>query len=217
MVKDNKTKIVASYALSFAVIVVAMLIDRLISTALPISMALCVLLVTNTFALLDNKWLTAVLSGLFFGLASLIKSFVFVNVDSQYNINPLVSVLPRIIMGVMLFATYRLMLLLTVKMNNKYARQVLSISVAVFVGLVTNTLLYLTALNTYKTFLGDSDQSLIAVIQGVAILNILPEYLVSILAVPHVVLGVRRGLKLGIDGNNGKYMEHDDKPTPKEA
>ena len=34
---------------------------------------------------------------------------------------------------------------------------------------------------------------------AVLVTNIIPEYLVSMILVPHVVLGVRRGLKLGVE------------------
>lgn len=206
MVNDKKAKMIAQYGLTFAVIMVAMLLDRAISSALPISMALTVLLVTNTFALIDNRWRTAIIAGLFFGLASLLKVFIFPNITSGYNLNPLVSVLPRVIMGVVLFAVYRLMLLLTKKIQSQYARQTISITVAVFFGLITNTILYLFALNTYQVILGESDKTLLTVIKSLVIINILPEYLLSIFAVPHLVLGVRRGLKLGIDGNANKYF-----------
>jgi hypothetical protein len=37
-------------------------------------------------------------------------------------------------------------------------------------------------------------------IYGLLATNILPEYLISIIGVPLVVLGVRRGLKIGIEG-----------------
>ena len=42
---------------------------------------------------------------------------------------------------------------------------------------------------------------LLAIIKVVLFTNILPEYLISILAVPQIVLGVRRGLGLGIEAN----------------
>jgi len=47
--------------------------------------------------------------------------------------------------------------------------------------------------------------SLVEALKAVAILNVLPEYLVSLVGVAPVVFGVRRGLKLGIDGNNQKH------------
>ena len=37
-------------------------------------------------------------------------------------------------------------------------------------------------------------------IYGLLVTNILPEYLISIIGVPLVVLGVRRGLKIGMEG-----------------
>ena len=45
---------------------------------------------------------------------------------------------------------------------------------------------------------------LITVIKAALITNIIPEYLISMILSPHVALGVRRGLGLGIEGNNRK-------------
>ncbi|MCM1042999.1 MAG: hypothetical protein NC350_02175 [Corallococcus sp.] len=209
MVNDKKTYRITMYAVMFAVIFVAMMIDKAISLGLPsgISTAACVLLVTFAFAMLDNTWTGGVLACTFFGLASFIKGFMFPE-PVPISVNPLVSVLPRVIMGFVTFGVYRLMLLVTAKMSGKkYARQTLCITVAVFFGLITNTLLYLTAVNIYKEYLGKEYDSLFVIIYTVLFTNIIPEYLISLLAVPHLVLGVRRGLKLGIDGNNGKPVK----------
>ncbi len=54
------------------------------------------------------------------------------------------------------------------------------------------------------TLFTDAYGSLVTALQAVVIVNILPEYLVALLGVSPLVLGVRRGLKLGIDGNNWK-------------
>ena len=66
MVNNNsKAFQVAKYAVMFAIIFVAMMIDKAISVIpIPFSMAVCVLLVTLSFCFLENKWSTAVLSGL---------------------------------------------------------------------------------------------------------------------------------------------------------
>lgn len=199
MVNDNKAKVVAQYALMFALIMVAMSIDKLISV-FSLSMAIFVLLVTNSLAMLDNRWISAILAGTFFGLASLFKELVFPSGFYQYIINPLVSVLPRVIMGITLFGTYRLMLLATKKMRSSYGRQTLCMTIAVLIGLITNTMLFLSALYIHQVVSGDNT-TILAVLKIVSIVNILPEYLVSLILVPHLVLGVRRGLKLGIDGN----------------
>ena len=43
--------------------------------------------------------------------------------------------------------------------------------------------------------------------------NIIPEYLISLVLVPFVVMGVRRGLKLGVDGDNMKRAREAEKTS----
>ena len=57
------------------------------------------------------------------------------------------------------------------------------------------------------TLFTDAYGSLVLAIKSVAILNILPEYLVALVGTAPLVMGVRRGLKLGVDGNNRKRDE----------
>ena len=204
--KDNKTKQLTRWAITLAVIFVAMMLDKAISVALPVSMAACVLLATFTFCFLDNSWVSGVLAGTFFGIASLCKEFIFPSLMFDANVNPLISVLPRALMALLAIATYKLMLACT-KSCKPRARQMVSITVATFVGLVANTILYLLALGIYKDVAGLQNTGLFATIYAVLFTNIIPEYLISLLAVPTIVLGVRKGLKLGIDGNNWKKAD----------
>ena len=204
--KDNKTKQITRWAVMLAVIFVAMMLDKAISVALPVSMAACVLLATFTFCFLDNSWGSGVLAGAFFGIASLCKEFIFPSAMFEANVNPLISVLPRILATTCAFAVYRLTLFLTQNTSAKRS-QVISMVAGVLVGLVVNTLLYLTALGIYKDATGLQNQGLFVVIYGVLFTNIIPEYLISLIGVPAIVLGVRRGLKLGVLGNNWKKGE----------
>ncbi|MDD3831358.1 MAG: hypothetical protein PHW00_01735 [Clostridia bacterium] len=187
----SKSYYVALYGIMFATTFVAMMIDRLISLALPISMACCVLLVTFSFCMIRNEWLTGLLSGVFFGLASFVKAIIFAE---TLNINPLVSILPRIFVGISAFAVYRLMVLLLKNVRKSTVRQAVSISVGTFVGLAVNTILYLTALNLWKQYLSIDFKPLFAIVKVVLFSNIIPEYLVSIILTPTVVLGVRKAL-----------------------
>lgn len=102
-------------------------------------------------------------------------------------------------MGFAAFGTYRLMLKLTQKHKN-YGRQVACITVAVLVGLVVNTLLYLSAVNLYKIFLKEEYNGVFATIYLVLFTNIIPEYAVSLLLVPHIVLALRKATHLGTEG-----------------
>ncbi|MBO5772263.1 MAG: hypothetical protein J6R37_00470 [Clostridia bacterium] len=186
----------ALYGIMLAVIFVAMMLDKLLSLGLPTSTAVFVLLIVFCFCFIRNEWQTAFFSGLFFGIASFIKALAFGEV---YNLNPLVSVLPRMAVGIVAFAVYKLVLLMQKNYSNLYIKQTVAISIGTFFGLVTNTLLYLTALNLYQKALGEEFTALFETIRIVLYTNILPEYLVAILLTPHAVLGCRRAMHWGIE------------------
>ncbi len=204
MVNNNKAYQVAKLAIMFATIFVAMMLDRAISI-LPIgfSMAVVALLVTLSFCFLENKWSTAILSGLFFGLASFLKEFIMPSATLGQVFPPqywlLVTIPPRVLMTTVAFAVYRLMLKLTAKTTAR-KRQIVSIAVASLFGLVTNTLGFLSMLELCRAMYQVPTQGVFVLIYGLLLTNVLPEYLISIVGVPLVVVGVRRGLKLGLEG-----------------
>lgn len=208
MVNNSRAGKVAKYAIVLATIFVAMFLDRAISLGFPVSAATIVLLVTFSFALLENDLGSAIICCSLFGLASFVKEFIPFLQSSvallPIYVRPVVTLVPRMTMGLVLFGVYRLMLTLTKKMSSVRGRQVLSIVVAVFFALVTNTVLFLGLLNLFKTVFNIEHDSIIALIKTGLAINIPVEYLVSMLFVSPVVLGVRRGLKLGVDGNGIK-------------
>ena len=206
MVNNSKAFKVAKYAIMFATIFVAMMIDRGISAALPISMAICVLLVTFSFCFIQNSWADGVLAFTFFGIASFIKAFIFPDAITWYY-KPLVYVIPRVLAGVVTFSIYQLMLLALRKVKAIRLAQVIAMTVAIAVGLVSNTVFFLLPFS----YLSEGGKGFVAAVEGLIFVNILPEYLVSLLVAPHVVLGVRHGLKLGLDGSNWKRAKDDEK------
>ena len=194
---NNKAHQVAKYAVMLAAIFVATLLDRAITLGLPIAGATVELLVTFALCFLFNSWLDGFLASVFMGLSSFILAFPFAKVASQ---NPLISIVPRLFVTILAFSVYRLILLASAKLKNRILSQTLAIVPATLIGLIANTILYMGALTLFT----DAYASLVTALQAVAILNVLPEYLVSVLGVAPLVLGVRRGLKLGVDGNNWK-------------
>lgn len=208
----SKAYIVAKYALMLATIFVAMMLDRAISVGLPISTAAVTILVTFSFCFLENDWATGVLAATFFGVASFFKEFIFPSSVSAFPVYvwPLITVVPRVAMGAVAFAVYKALLLITRKMKNAYVRQTVAITIAVFLGNVANTVLFLSALNIAKRTANMDYTPLLLVIKGALLTNIVPEYLISMILAPHVALGVRRGLKLGLDGNNWKLAAKDE-------
>lgn len=199
---NNKAHQVAKYAVMLAAIFVATLLDRAITLGLPIAGATVELLVTFALCFLFNSWLDGFLASVFMGLSSFILAFPFAKVASQ---NPLISIVPRLFVTILAFSVYRLILLAAAKLKNRILSQTLAIVPATLIGLIANTILYMGALTLFT----DAYASLVTALQAVAILNVLPEYLVSVLGVAPLVLGVRRGLKLGVDGNNWKKAAAD--------
>ena len=220
VIYNNKAFQLAKYAVMFAVIFVAMMIDKVISLPLPFTTAICVSLVTLSFCFLENKWSTGILAGLFFGLASFIKEFMFPspswgNLPILYRL--LITIPSRVLMSSFAFGAYRLMLYLTKKISSARKRQIVSITVSVFVGLVINTFAFLSsvylALNIHDKISGVVDaerKTILTMVYGALFTNILPEYIISLVSVSFIVLGVRRGLKLGVDGNNWKLALNDE-------
>ncbi len=205
---NNKALRVARYAIMLAIIFVAMMIDRAISlVGLPFSMAACAILITLSFCFLENDALSGVLAGLFFGLASFVKEFIFPSPTVGGAFPPqywlLITIPPRILMGLCAFWSYRLMLVLTKKLSPKRSQRI-SICVASVVGCVVNTVGFLSAVQLCNLLTGGVANGILIVIYGILLTNILPEYLIAAIGTPLVVAGVRKGLKLGLDGNNGK-------------
>ncbi len=208
MVNNSKAFNLAKYAIMFATIFVAMMIDRGISAALPISMAICVLLVTFSFCFIQNSWADGIAAFACFGIASFIKAFIFPDGIAWY-FKPLVYVIPRILAGCTCFGAYRLFLLSVKKVKQRRIAQITAMIAAIAVGLVSNTVFFLLPFS----YLSKGGSGFVAAVKGLVFINILPEYLCSLIIAPLVVLGVRRGLHLGIDGNNWRLAKNEPSST----
>ena len=183
----NNTKTVALYATLGALIFVAMTIDRALTPYLPLSAAFITLTVTYTFALVRPSLPVAVVSGLIFGVSSCVTAIFF---GKTSVINPLISVLPRAVLGFVLFGTYVLLRKLLKKSKPK-TRESVSIGVAAAITTATNTVLFLFALVLF----GEGN-SLDSVFKVTILANAVPEFAITAILVPIVTLGVRRGLKI---------------------
>ena len=203
----NKSHTIAFLAVMFTCIFVAMMLDKGISSALPISTAFCSLLITFSFCFLTNNYLVGFLSGVFFGLASCLKELFFpslittnlVSIGKWYII-PVQYLVPRLAVGIFAFAVYKVVLFLMRNAKSIYLRQTVSISIASFFGLLANTILFLSIL-VFSNAQANTPTTLVAVLQSVVIVNILPEYLITILLAPHVVLNVRKAMRWGLECN----------------
>jgi uncharacterized membrane protein len=118
--------------------------------------------------------------GLIFGLSSILKAIIEPSPISFVFLNPLVSVLPRILIGITSYYAFRLIKLFRFKNN------IISISVGAFIGSITNTILvlgsiYFIYLNKYAQAINIEPSTLKTIFLGVVFSNGVPEAILSVL------------------------------------
>lgn len=145
----------------------------------------------------DKK--TMFLGGTIFGVCSFILSFI-VGYATFYN--PLISVLPRILMGIIAYFACAVTVSLTKKSGNKFIKNVLPYSVGGVFGVLANTCLVLLSMSVFS---GDPFiDTAIAVILG---LNFSLELICSAVFVPVLVAAIKKYES----GRNGKQYLASDK------
>lgn len=127
-------------------------------------------------AILEGPFVGAML-GLVFGVTSMFKALTQPTIVTFPFLNPLVSVLPRIIIGITSYYSYKIL---------KFKSQSLRIGIGVFVGSITNTVLvlgaiYIIYLDRYASAIGLSTSATGLALLGVIFTNGLPEAVISIL------------------------------------
>ncbi|QJW44782.1 ECF transporter S component [bacterium BFN5] len=132
--------------------------------------------------------LVGMLIGLIFGLFSIFQNMAVPNVLSFAFINPLVSVLPRVLIGLTAFYSYKLFA----------ARQeTLGIGVGAALGSLTNTfgvlgMIYLLYAADFAAARGINPDTVFKVISGIGLMNGIPEAIISVAITVPVVLAIRK-------------------------
>lgn len=263
---NRTTRTVATLGIMAAVIVVATLLDNAYSLGLVAlggaKLAVCALISVTLSAMLYNKFPYSIAAGALFGLTSFVLAYIF---PSPLFQNPLVSVLPRLFIGIVGFGAYKLAGFLakalgaaaeklrihgaaaiviaalgaggvavyivlcsawaekvlffvllwiavlvelifigfaiactarTLGKGGERGREHFALSVGSFFTVVANTALTLPMMFAFS----DSFGSLAEVYATLTLVNFLPELLITTALSPFVILGVRKGLRLGTDG-----------------
>lgn len=129
--------------------------------------------------------------GVIFGLFSIFQNVTSPSLLSFAFLNPLVSVLPRALIGITTYYSYRLPFI---------KNEIVKIGVGAAVGSLTNTFGVLTAIYVlyaaeYAQKTGIDTEAAAAVIYGIAATNGIPEAIIAVAVAIPVVLAVRRALK----------------------
>ena len=170
----------------------------LLFVAIPIQIGPLSLAVIPIIAIIISAevlgWLNGMITGLFFGLVSLVGHFIRPGVLSFAFYNPLISVFPRILIGLFAYLTVKGLTKLFPKMPLLLAN-----AFGAAAGVLTNTVgvLGFTLLFYYGRELG-TDGSAIGWewLAGVLLTNSILEIVVCTVVTPPVVLAVNKTLSL---------------------
>lgn len=145
--KNDKAHFVAFIGVMFALIFVLFLLEGTLLSG--VGMTACILSLPVAIALsVYDDWKKSFIGGTLLGACSCLFCLIFASAFLFYA-NPLISVLPRMFIGITAYWTYRGLLKLFKSVKNKYVREMLPASIAGIVGSITNTVLYLLAVNIW--------------------------------------------------------------------
>mgnify|MGYP000995978530 CR=1 FL=1 len=193
------SKLIARYAIIVALVVCSFTIDSFLTTRfLPIRAVIATtVVVLSIVQLFDFK--SAVFTTTALGLVSFVFAYIFPNPASEVMQKPVVSILPRICIGLVSFSVLALMRKLTEKSANFFVKKYVTSSVAAAFGVITNTLLVLSAI-TYYT----SENVFNKLLSAIIAFNFPAELLAGIIVVPAVVNAVKDRIKAYGARNTGE-------------
>ena len=148
--KKDKAHFIAFVGLMFALIIVLFMLEGTFTffvgatpciLSLPVAVALCVY----------DDWKKSFIGGTLLGVSSCIFSLAFPGYIMYAN--PLISILPRVFIGVTAYWTCLGLTKLCKKSKNKFIKDVLPVSVGGIIGAITNTGLYLLATFIWRDWL----------------------------------------------------------------
>jgi len=144
--------------------------------------------------------IAGIIIGLIFGISSIIQALLRPNILSFAFINPLVSVLPRILIGVVSYYSYKLVFnLFSSKKGNTISKSAdtISIGVSAALGTLTNTvgvlgMMYLLYAGRIAEAMGIEKTAVGAVVLAIGLTNGIPEIIIAVLITIAVVKAVKK-------------------------
>ena len=126
--------------------------------------------------------------GLMFGLFSIFQNMTTPNILSFALLNPLVSVVPRVLIGLTAYYAYRLV---------AARSQAVGIGLGAAVGALTNTLgvlgmIYVLYAAEFAASRNIDPATVFKVIGGIALMNGIPEAIVSVIITVPVVMAIKK-------------------------
>ncbi len=150
--KKDKAHLIAFIGVMFALIFVLFMLEGALSIVAGISTCVLSLPVAIALSVYDD-WKNSFIGGTLLGVSSCIFCLIF---GMAVYANPLVAVLPRLLMGVVAYWTYFGLSKLFGRAKRRYFREVFPASIAAVAGTLTNTVLYILAIGVFvdKSIMG---------------------------------------------------------------
>lgn len=178
---NGNVRYVARFAIMGALIIAAYSIDSAVSMlGLPVRIAVVTLIVTLTL-MQQFRFGSALFAAGAFGFMSFLFAYMFPNITSPVFMNPLVSIMPRILIGVTCYWSYVGMRKVTARSEHAFIKNLLPRAVSGAVGVLTNTVGVLSMMAVFNG--EDVFAKVIAVILSV---NFLIELISGLIIVPTV-------------------------------
>lgn len=126
--------------------------------------------------------------GLVFGLFSIYQNITAPTLLSPIFMNPIVAIIPRVLIGIVAYYTYKLIV-------NKFNKPKIASAISAFLGTLTNTagvlgLTYILFANQYAVLKDVETSAVGGILATVAVTNGIPEALISIVIVVPVIAGL---------------------------
>ena len=143
--KEDKAHLIAFIGVMFALIFVLFLLEGVLSITAGVSTCLLSLPVSIALSVYSD-WKKSFIGGTLLGLCSCLFCLFF---GMVVYANPLISVLPRFFIGITAYWTSFGFAKLFKRCKNNYVREKLPYALGAVIGALTNTVLYVFALNIF--------------------------------------------------------------------
>ena len=189
----TRTKKITNTAILIALITLLTFVPIQIG---PISLAV-LLLIPLLVGCQTQGFTVSIILGLYTGLLSLIASYTVSTSLLRFVFNnPIVSVLPRILVGTLTYASYKFTMSITRKLSSDKLQILISSAVSSAVGVLTNTTLvlgFMFAIYNGTNFSGLTINA--TLIWTIVTTNAIAELIIAVIITPPVTYGIYRANK----------------------
>lgn len=200
--KRDKAHFIAFVGVMFALIFVLFLLEGALSLVLGTTPCFLSLPVAIALSIYDD-WKKSFIGGTLLGLASCLFCLIFASLFIVYA-NPLICVLPRFFIGVTSYWTYFGLSKLFKRAKSVFVRESIPAAIAGIIGSLTNTVLYLLAINIWSgNFMG----AFTAII-SVAVTIFFPIELVACLILVPIYVAVLKKINRTLINKPKKVIEN---------